>query len=490
MRVYRALIFICVLMILSLPAQAIDEEDTLLVWLADGLRPGELASNSERGSLALMNGAGEISETILELPANAVNVAACTEQATAPDGSAFAYYVGNDTSGSVYVINAAGEAAQIRNVGRRSCLGLGTLQWTDDSGTLALLNADAIANTEMIQGTLALHPADALDEASFERDNVAAFKLNDDNVAFIEVFNDYVSIYEGAPDDLTEVTRLYSARENCGFRASDIAYVNDGTLAVILGQNCTGSNTWDLYRVDIASRSANRLLREDTRAGFFSQAAAMHIISAGGNTVYAGTPDGLLGNFSAELRRIDMANPIVDDPVFDFIVTPRQPAGTFSTAPRFSPDGRYIAIIRQTADVQSTLVIIDLRTTDTVTEVSGGSAGSTISAMAFDSSNSLYYLVGGVDGADNLLRNVDLSSGDDTDIVRGNFIPPLVLNADASEAVLLNRDLTGADDDPFFDLVAASLSDGSLSTIYSGAELDDSDEITTLRFASPLWWLP
>ena len=487
MRVQRALLFVCLLWIVALPIQAVEDDDTFLVWLADGLRPGELANGGERGSLVLMNGAGEVVETVLELPANAINAGACTENAVAPDGSAFAYYVGNDTSGTVYVMDRDGNTAAISNQGRRSCLGLGTLQWVEGSSAFALLDADPVDNTQMVQGTLTVYEAADAEQTRFERDNVAAYDLSGDDIALVEVFNDYVTIYAGGYDTLSEVTRLYSARENCAFRASDITYVDDGTLAVLMGQNCTGLNTWDLYRVDIASRSANRVLRETSRAGFFSQAASTHLLTTGGGTVYAGTPDGLLGNFSSELRRINMSNASADDVAFDFIVAPRQPAGTFSAAPRFSPDGNTAALVRQTADVQSTLLIVDLTTPEAVTEISGGSAGNTIAAVTFAGNDTLYYLVGGVDGADTLLRRVDLSSGDADDVVRGNFVPPLVIAPEGDEALLLNRDLTDADD-PFFDLVAVNLDDGSISTVYSGIELDDAGEIVTQQFASPLWW--
>jgi hypothetical protein len=489
---YR-LILLVVLLLLAGPAQAIDTDDRLLVWVADGVRPGELFDRSDRGVIAYMDGDGEIVQELIDVPANTVYLTACTERATSPDGEHFAFFIGDNTNGSLYIISGQAEPVEILNINPRACLGLGTFRWLEDGARFAYVDYDE--GQGITNGTFNIHQTTDPETVVFTYENVAAFDYTFDALTLVEVFPDYVEVLHGPVDDLIETTRIYTEEENCPFQSGAVTAVRPGTVGVLLGQNCTGRNTFDLYTVDAGLLSANRVLagatgrNQDGRPVFTDQSAATGVFSATGDAgLYLMYPDGLLGNFSASLAYVDLTQVGTLDGLYDFVVTPRQPSRTLSASPVVSPDEAYLAIIRQTADVDSALLIFNLQTEAEILRVSGGNLGNTVSTMAFNQAgDTLYYVTGGTDGASNLLFALNPATGETEELARGNFYAPLVIAPDGGEALLMNQATAGASDDPYLNLDVIDLTSGEITTVAEGATIAEG-EIETQRFIYPLSW--
>jgi hypothetical protein len=492
----RKLIFFCLCSLLFVGnIHAVNNRDTFIVWLANGQNPANVSS---RGSVVMMNGNGEILQEITPVRATDAFVLSCTEQATSPNGRHSAFYVGGNTGGTLYIVTGTNTPVAIPNVSPFTCLGMGSFIWREDSNGFAYIN---YSNTQNIpHGQLVVASVNTPTTPSYTLDDVAAFHLSNNQLAVVEVVSDSVRVKTGTLNSpLTEVSRIYSDREGCPFRAGDIHRVTNNTLTVMLGQNCRGTNAWALYNVDIPARIANRVLAGGTgrnNAGtpvFVSQAASNLLIgSSSTDSVYVAFPDGLLGNFSAFIHSVDLRRiQPIDSPDHDFIVMPRMPLGNDSAIPALSRNGRYLVTVRQTADIISSLLLFDLNTHDAVTAIPVGTRGDYISATAFTPDcRNLYYLAGRTNGNENGLYRLPVNSSSTTEVTRGNFIGPLVIAPDNNQALLMTQTTGGVNNIPYLNLVAVDLRNGNITPIFEGAEFGADGLRTRNQFAMPLLWLP
>ncbi len=491
----RKFVFLCLCVFLFAGSiNAVDSRDMFIVWLATGQNPSNVNS---RGEVVMMNGAGEVVQQITTVRATDIFVLPCTEQATSPNGQHSAFYVGGNTGGTLFIITGRNTPAAIPNVSPFTCLGMGSFTWRADSNAFAYINYTDAQNIPY--GTLNIAPVNAANNPIYTQNDVAAFHLNNNQLALVAVFRDSVRILHGTINsELNEVTRIYSDREGCPFRTSDIRMINNTTLTALMGQNCRGTNAWGLYTVDIPSRTANRVLAGGTGRNdsgnpvFVSQSASSLLIgTAASDSVYLAFPDGLLGNFSAFIHPIDLRRlEPISTPQHDFIVMSRLPIGNESATPALSRNSRYLATVRQTADVNSGLLIFDLNSRDAVTQINVGSRGDFVSSMAFTPDNrNLYYLAGGTGGNANALMRLTIGQNTPSEIARGNFVTPLVISPDNNQALVMNQTSGGANNQPYLNLIAVDLRNGNTTTIFEGADFGEDGLLSRRQFALPLLWL-
>ncbi|MFW5691281.1 MAG: hypothetical protein ACOCXZ_02160 [Chloroflexota bacterium] len=490
-------LLVMLLTLLPLTVDAIGGGDRLLVWLADGAGPGALTNPNARGALVLMNGDGEVERTIAELNAAALNVQRCGTTPDSPNGSTVAIYAGSNERGSLYLMTGTDDPAVLTGIPWRTCLGPDTLQWAEDSGSLALINYDLTGT--LSAGILGIYPTSAPDNPSFTRADVAAFFYDGTRLALVEAGGDFVSVHSGTPAELTELTRLFSGRAGCPHRGAALTYTGPEALAVALGENCGSGNRWSVNIVDIPQRVTNRLLEEPTgpngrgAANFFAQAGVLALWTNDvGDTLVLTYPNGVLGNFSAEVVRIDLRRAQDYALLFDNAVMPRQPISTPSSAPVTTQDGRWLAIVEQNANRVSALHLIDLETGTLARTIDQPEPGALFSAIAFTpDSSSLYYVVGGTDGDVNVLYRTTLTGSAEPPepVAEGRFVGPLIVAPNGREAVISERATGGDRDEPYLNLIAVDLRNGDRETVFTGAEVVDG-ALTNRRFAWPLSWRP
>ena len=132
------LMFVLVARITAMSANAQEEPIKILAWVGSGTGPDE-HSISEPGQIVYLTSDGQI-EVLFDLPQGTNRVIPCTEQATSPNGRHFAFYVGNET-GSLYQVDGADLPVEVdRGVSAMSCVGMGTFQYSPDSGRFGFID--------------------------------------------------------------------------------------------------------------------------------------------------------------------------------------------------------------------------------------------------------------------------------------------------------------------------------------------------------------
>ncbi|MBC7871744.1 MAG: hypothetical protein H7Y09_12950, partial [Chitinophagaceae bacterium] len=165
----------------------VEADDAVLAWIAEGVAPGSQTADKP-GQIVLLNAGGD-ARVMLDLPNGTTRVQACGERATSPDSRYFAFFVGNDTNGTLYLMDKRGVPESVAEMNPLGCLGNGTFQYAPDGTRLGYINfaADALTS-EFPSGTLKIHTTtDRAEAGSFE--NAASFDMQAQNVAFISFFN-------------------------------------------------------------------------------------------------------------------------------------------------------------------------------------------------------------------------------------------------------------------------------------------------------------
>lgn len=493
----RKMIVLCLCLLLVGTLRAQEEPDNLIIaWLGDGSTPANIL---ERGNIVLMDGQGEVIRTLVKVNASDTTVNTCSEQPISPDGIHHALYVGGNTTGNLYIIQPDAEATAIPNTHPYACLGMGSFVWQKDSQSFAYINYN---NTENLPyGQLNIRPTADVSQTLYTLENIASFDYQPDSLSAIEVYRDTIRIQHGTLESgLQEVGRIFSPSETCPFRAGHIEQINADTLSVLTGYRCSNNiNRWNFYLIDIPSRTTSLLLNTQTgfenngNAAFTAQASVSHLISSDdGRGVYLTYPDGVLGNFSASIRPIEINRPLrnIADSLHSLMIMPRQPISNSSAIPARSSDGRYIAITQQTADVISTQFIYDLTTFNAIASYRIGSRGDIISSSAFTpDSQSLYMVAGGINGDANTIIKLDIQAGTTHEITRGNFLAPLALSPDGEHALILQQKVGGVNNLPYVDLQRVNLANGQSEVVFVGSDLGDDGRFTRRQFAVPLFWL-
>jgi len=470
--------------------------DQLLVWTAPAAGPGQHTASAP-GQLAFMDGTGA-SEPITDVPQGAWWVKACGDTPTSPDGQIFAFFMGGD-SGKLYVMKGASSPTPLADVSALACTGGGTFRYSPNSARMAYIAYEPGAQqSEFADGFLKVYnTADWAEQYTYE--NVTAFDMNNDSVAFVSFFtNDKneadeaaVIVWNGNAE--LEVATLNPTAEDCKFTSASIAILPDSKLLLVMGHRCTSGDTrtsWQLYSVDPSSRSAT-LAASDFQTGQFASFARTNSIylSPDGARAYITIPDGVTAN-TVGIKTVSLADLSLTDSLDRLAVMPTYSGGK-NAFPRRSPDGRWLAFVVTSPSDENEVQIWNLADPSVPPiVVEAGSSGDTISAMEFTRDSSrLIVVAGGSDSANNSLIGVELSTASDFRIARGRFGAGLAVSPDNSEVALIDWQVVeDPKEPPYANTVIVNIGSSEMATVFTGAEIVDG-KVTNQNFVSPLTWV-
>lgn len=471
----------------------------IFTWVEDGPSPQQ-SSPSAAGEMGLMDSSGNFSK-LLDVPAQTSRVQFCGSEAVSPDSTLMAFYIGLDT-GTLYLMRGADAPQVIDEVPALTCLGSGGFQYSPDSSRLGWIayEADA-ASSEFADGFLHLVQASDLTEA-LVYENVIAFDLANEGAAFVSFFTndrseaDEAAVFWWDGNTEREVATL-RPDESCRYTSASIAAAPDGNLLLLIGHRCTSGDTrtsWQLYRVNVADRSAT-LAASAFAEGVFASFANTNqmMVLPGGDAALFMVPDGITAN-TVGLMTVNLEDLSTNEVIQRQGVAPTL-SGTPNATPVMSPDGRWLAMVVTSINNDNTLNVIDLNDpTVPPIAVSAGSRNDVISTMAFTpDSHRLIFIAGSADtgrNANNSLVALDLNTGSDFRIKRGRFAPGLAIAPDSSAVVVMDYQvLEDEGQPPYLNLVEVDVETSETTLLFEGATLVDG-AVTEQRFALPLRWLP
>lgn len=478
----------------TLPGAAQDG-GKLLVWIAPGEAPGEQPASSA-GNLVLMNLDGT-TEPVLAVPPGTRQVLLCGDAAEAPDKSQVAFYVGSDR-GALYMMTGALPQLQVvkDSVNRMTCTGNGTFEFSPDSARFAYLDYPDNFNTQ-ISSAARLNIHDSRTYATLASfDSVAAFDLTNSGAAFISFFkNDDgeatevgISLWDGSSD--REIASQ-AAEENCLYTTAGITSLADGRLAVVFGYRCRvgdGRSTWQFYTVDPANRSMTLLMSNVSPGRFVPYAQTSSIYaSPDGSHVFFTVPDGVTA-YTVSINKVKLAEMGVTPFIQNNAVMPQagsQPYSNENHLPVVSPDGRLLAVVRNTANNEATLSVVDMSAPDLPpVEISAGERGNLVREMLFTpDSSKLVFVSGGDNSAVSILDTV---TGTDSRVSRGRYRQG-VISPDGTRLAIINMETISDREPPYVTLVLLDLAGGAETVLFKGAEIVE-NKVTNQQFAYPLSW--
>jgi hypothetical protein len=483
--------------VIPAPAQ-LSADDQLLVWLGVGTAPGR-HSATEPGRIAYLDGMG-VSTPLLEVPRQTSRVQSCGDASVSPNGQYAAFFMGLDV-GTLYLVKDVQKPTAVTEVHPLTCLGGGTFSFSPNSGRMAFINFEAGAEkSEFPDGLLQVYNTADMSEL-FRYENVIAFDMRDEGVAFVSFFTndrneaDEAAVMWWSGSGTVEVATLNPASKDCRFTSAAIKALPDGKLLMVLGHRCTKGDTrtaWQLYAVDPSARSAT-LAATDYQPGTFASFARTNRIfsSPDGKLAFFTVPDGVTAN-TVGLKLVKVDDLAISDWFERQVVMPTY-SGSVNAIPRVSPDGRWLAAVVTSPNNENALYIWSLADASVAPiTLRAGSAGDAISSLAFSADSSRLVLVaGGSDGADNSLVAVDLATGTDFRVARGRFGSGLTLSPDGGYAALLSWQKVDDPKEPLYaNLVAIAIQNSVVTTLYTGAEVVDG-KVSNQTFAFPLfWWRP
>jgi Tol biopolymer transport system component len=495
--------FVFLLILAPVHAQAAAETaptaDHLLVWVENGPSPAE-TSPSVEGQLGLIDSAGEI-QNLMAVPAQTSRLMPCGDEATSPDGSLFAFYMGLD-SGELYLMSGGDAPKLVDSVNALTCLGGSTFQYSPDGTRLAYIAYETDANTsEFADGFLNIVGTSDMTE-EFSYGNVTAFDMNNDGVAFVSFFTndrneaDEAAVLWWAGNSEREMATLRSD-EGCKYTSASIAIAPDGNLMVIMGHRCSSGDTrtsWQIYMIDVEAQSAT-MAATDFQAGSFAPYARTNnvIFSPDGQTAFFTIPDGIVPNTvsvqAVNINSMETTNLIPQQAVM------ATESGAPNAFPRFSPDGRWFAFVVTSPNNDNVLTVLDLSDSSAAPiTAEAGSRNDVISDMAFSADSQHLIFISGTGGggrdANNSLSAIDLSTGSSSRLKRGHFAPGLAVSPDGTTVAALDYQvLEDEKEPPYLNLITINADSGDTATLFEGATLVEG-KVTDQRFAYPLAWRP
>ncbi len=246
------------------PTASAQEGDRLLAWVGNGASPGEHSANNP-GQLVYMFPSGDI-QPVMDVPPQSSRVIPCGGQATSPDGEHFAFFIGLDR-GTLYLMSGADTINTLdEDFHTLGCTGPDAFQYSPDGSRFAVLDYTETPADETFPATGRLRLGDTASASVTESfENVTAFALGDERLAFIGLF-------ENAEGEATEAgaflvedgtereVSTFFAGEECRFTSGEVGIAEGDRLVSLMGQRCRREGQivteWQLYMVDPESRSA------------------------------------------------------------------------------------------------------------------------------------------------------------------------------------------------------------------------------------------
>lgn len=477
---------------------AVTAVDRLLVWVGRGSEPGQQSADAP-GQLLMVRGTGA-TDVVMALPRGTSRVLACGEQATSPDGRHFAFFAGGD-SGSLYLMDGIDTPQEVREMNALGCGSVAAFQFSPDSERYGVIDfePDAI-NSTFAHGFLYIYETGS-NRQVIRFENVAAFDISDDMLAYVGFFADRqgraveagISLWDGS-EEPEEVTTLF-AEPGCQFASGQIVFTGEQTVAVLMGERCPDSvMRWTLHTVDGAAGAAALALSGQTGGSYLSYARTNGLYAApdAGGVVYT-LPDGLSAN-SVSVRRADLSSAEPGADLVRYGVMPRYTSRPYdpdlNTSPAIAPDGNWVAVASSDPDANVAVNVFDLRSPDAAPIViNGSSRGDRVVSMAFTpDSSTLLFVTGGSDGGDNSLFALDLTTGVETRVTRGHFVQ-LVPSPDNDVVGVSAWDFPDDPREPrFMILEVIALEDGAANTLARGALLTEAGQVQDRHFIYPLAW--
>ncbi len=476
----------------------IGEGDQLLVWTAPAVLPDTQAANAT-GDIALVDSAGNI-VPVIKVPDGANRVIACGSQAQSPDGRHFAFFMGLDSAqgGQLYLMTDGGTPTPVADVQYLACRGgNGRFTFSPDSSRFAYIAYEADAReSDFSDGTLRVGNTSDY-SVIFEERSVVSFDMTDAGVGYLQFFtNDRneadeaaIAFWDGT--SAREIT-AFTVAEGCRYTSGYIKVAPTGHLWVIVRELCRDRNEWQLYDVNPDDRSVLVVQKEEPRGASVSYAETNNLIfSPDGATVFYTLPDGVGAN-SVTLY----AAPVNDFAASKVVIEKGARFGNYSGSlnanPVISPDKNWLAVVSDDGNSNYKLHIVNLANADAAPlEVEAGSRGDSITFMQFTPDSSrLIYTAGGVNGADNSLFAMELSSGSAFRIQRGNYAGWGAVSPAGDEVAILNYQIQeeGIRGPDFLNLEIINIDSGETTTLLTGGEVIDG-EVQNTKFFAPFLWL-
>ena len=446
--------------------------------------------------LALLDDTGLITP-LLDIPSRDSRIQPCGAGTTLSNLQTTAWFVGS-TVGSLYLMQGANPPVLIDDVEYLSCLGYGALQFAPNGSQFGYIDyPSSITGLEFTTGVLKLYDIASVQETTrFE--NVTAFALGDEQTIIVSLFANNrneadeaaVSLWDGTAS--REIATLIPTGERCRFTSAAVASSPRGGVALVMGQRCPTGNTstqWQFYTLDLRAGSATLVASNFQPGPFVPYARSNNVFfSSDGAFAFFTVPDGVTTSTGA-VAAVDFNSMTISVPIQSQAVFP-----SYSTAanalPRFSPDGRWLALVVTSPNNDNQLVALDLTQPNTTPiTISAGSRGDLISGMVFTpDSQQIIYVAGDTNGGDNTLLALNLAVGSERRIARGHFGSDLAVSPDGTEVVLLDWKRVETPREPMYaDLVRVELATQALTTLLPGAQIVDG-RVTNPQTAVPLMW--
>ncbi|MDX2162119.1 MAG: hypothetical protein SF162_12395 [bacterium] len=425
----------------TLPALAPPAQDATATTVADGvLSVIETTAGKQVAllgldgtSLPLIDGIGQNDRASL-----------CGDSAQSPDGALTAIYTGGQESGLLHLMRGTAMPTTIGEIEYLTCV-MNGLRYSPDGSRLAYLAyPEGASRQEFAEGRLNLMDTATL-EIAWSAEDVVAFDVQADEVLYVSFFTDSrgevdeaaVVRYDNSSE--REIATLIPTAEDCRFTSASIARVpNRVQIVLVMGQKCPNENqqTWQFYT--IGEDGSTTLASSDSQPGDFVAFARNNnvIPSPDGETVYFTVPDGITANTVA-VAAVNLNDMSINVPVERQAVFPTF-RGAANAEPRFSADRRWLAFTLTSPQNENNLYALDLQDrANPPILISAGARNDTLGAFAFTPDSArIIYVAGAPDGGDNSVFALDLSSGSESRVRRGNFGRSLAVSPTGDRAVV------------------------------------------------------
>jgi hypothetical protein len=467
----------------------------ILAWIGSGQTPPNKPS-ANPGQLIFISGDGTI-EPVMDLPANITHAFPCAgAAATSPNGQYFAFFMGRDTGELHLMTGTQVPTMRLRErINMMTCAGNGTFAFSPDSARVAYLDYPDDYNTASSPTTRLIVQETATGSELENFEETAAFTWYDTGVAYLTFFKSpqneateaSISYWDGARD--REIVAR-TAEEGCYYTTASLGTLPDGRLTAVLSSRCerAGRTVWQLYTVELANRSMTLIGEGETRGRYFPFARTNSLfVAPDGASAFFTVPDGVT-NETVGLNVGALVAPGITSVFENNGIMPRiskLPYQSGNHSNLVSPDGRLLALVRNDADNDASVIMIDLSAPELPPiEISAGDRGNIVSELLFTPDSSKLIFVAGNETS--AVYTLDTITGANDRLNRGRYGQG-VMSPDGTKVALINRETYSERQPPYDTLVVLDIIEGFESQVFIGGEVVDA-RINNQQFIYPLAW--